>query len=74
MRLFTVPAAYRRHIEAAVAMAVADVGKDVERRSDEDVRIQRMAPVNDAFIDTTADGTLLIMVGVSNDEPTGTPQ
>ena len=69
MRTFSVPASYRRYVEGAIAMALADVGKDVERREDDDERIRAMAPVPDHMIDSHTGGRLLIVVGVSEEAP-----
>jgi hypothetical protein len=65
MRAFTVDARYRAYIESTLARAIADVINDVERREDEDPRIQRLATVPDQFIDPTEAGhALTILVSV----------
>lgn len=66
MQLFTCPAAYRRVVESAIALTLAEIGSDVSRRSDEDPRVQALAPVPDALLDPEATGLLLITVAVPN--------
>lgn len=62
MRTYSVPAAYRRHIESSIALAMAEVGADVKYREDEDPRVRRLAPVPDAMLEPRETGRLLIVV------------
>jgi hypothetical protein len=64
MRVFTCPAKYLAHVEATLALALAEIGRDVWFRDDEDARIRALAPVPDHLIDPEQTGTCLIMVGV----------
>jgi hypothetical protein len=67
MRLFTGPAAYRRYLEASLALALAEIKRDADRRADEDPRVQRLSTIPDRFIEAGDTGTLCIMVGVPNE-------
>lgn len=59
MRVFSVPAEYVRFIEASLAVAVADVQRDRARRA-----AGRKPTVADCFIDSSAAGNTIVMVGV----------
>jgi hypothetical protein len=65
MRLFTGPAAYRRYLEASLALALAEIKRDADRRADEDPRVQRLSTIPDRFIEAGDAGTLCIMVGAA---------
>jgi hypothetical protein len=67
MRLFTGPAAYRRYLEASLALALAEIKRDADRRADEDPRVQRLSTIPDRFIEAGESRTLCIMVGVPNE-------
>lgn len=63
MRVFTVPARYRILVEASIALAVADAGRDQKRRA------AGLPPtVRPTLTDPDAVGDLVIMVGVPNAE------
>lgn len=63
MRVYSVPAAYQRHVEASLAIAVAEVGSDVAFRADEDPRVQALAPVPAFLFDgTPAEGRTVVVV------------
>lgn len=62
MRTYSVPAAYRRHLEASLALAVAEVGRDTSRRSDEDPRVQALATVPDHYVEHDAPGRIVVAV------------
>lgn len=62
MRTYSCAAAYRRHVEASLALAVAEVGRDTARRSDEDPRVQALATINDCFVDPSAPGRIVVAV------------
>jgi hypothetical protein len=64
MRMFTVPASYAPFVEATLALALAEAGKDEKYREDDDPRVQRFRKVPDEQFDPTATGTLVVLVGV----------
>jgi len=65
--MFSCPARYRKFMEANIALLLAEIGRDVARRADEDPRIQAWATVPNHMIDTDQVGTCAILVGVSDD-------
>lgn len=62
MQTFSCAAAYRRHVEESLALAVADVGRDAGRREDEDPRVQALAWIDPAMIDPSAKGRIVVVV------------
>ena len=66
MHVYTLPAAYERHVHAALAMAVADAQKDQKYRADDDARLRRYTTVPDHLVDVSATGTLVVLIGVPN--------
>jgi hypothetical protein len=62
VRIFSIPASYRRAIEAHVALGVADVGRDVARRADDDERIRKWWTIPESMIDDRATGRVVIVV------------
>jgi hypothetical protein len=62
MRLLTVPAAYAAYVESELARIERETGLDADCRADEDTRVQRLALIPNAFVDPTAQGTLVIFV------------
>lgn len=59
---FSCAAAYRRHVVASLALAVAEVGRDTARRADDDPRVQRLAWIDPAMIDASASGVVVVAV------------
>lgn len=55
---FSFPASYKRAVEGALAMVLADIALDQKYRSDEDPRVQKFAKIPDAMIDPSATGIL----------------
>lgn len=47
MRTYSFPAHYRRYVEAELAIILARIGRDVNCRADEDVRVRALADVPD---------------------------
>lgn len=66
-RSFSCSGKYKRHIEAALAMAFADVRHDIACRADADPRVRRLAPVPDDRIDESESGDLLVLSLIPND-------
>lgn len=66
MRVFQCPAKYHRFIESAVALALADVKRDMDRRADDHPGVRALATVHDQYLDHDAAGTLTILVGVAD--------
>jgi hypothetical protein len=69
---FTFPASYRRAVEAALAIALADIARDQKYRSADDERIRQYASVPDALIDTTATGELTALLVETESNGNGT--
>lgn len=70
MRTFTCPAKYRRFVEAQLALAIAEVGRDIARRGQDehivrayDSLVSKRATIPEQFIDAEKGGDLLILVG-----------
>jgi len=59
MRVFSCPAKYQRFVESSIALALADIGRDVKRRAE-----GQRATVHRQFIDDAAEGELVVLVGV----------
>lgn len=67
--ILTLPAAYRRHFEAAILRALNEVRLDRELRDDEDARIRALAGVSDDLIDAAADGNIVVVISDSSHLP-----
>lgn len=69
----SVPARYRRHALAALALMAREAARDAEYRSETDTQVRRFAPVPDTLIDADATGMVTITVDVDPNapEPTG---
>jgi len=63
MREFKFPARYEQFLTATIALALAEVARDMKRRSDEDPRVQAMATVPSMLINATRPGDCSIIVG-----------
>jgi hypothetical protein len=70
-RRFECPAAYRRFVEGQLALTIAEVKRDMDRRDDDHPGIRSLATVPDQLIDNSQGGTLSILVSV--DAPTESP-
>ena len=66
--VFTCPAVYRAHVERELAILLAEIGRDVRNRADEDPRVQKLAPLPDEWLTLDEKGTAVIMVSVPNAE------
>lgn len=64
MRVFTVDAKYLGYVESTIAVTLAECGRDIDCRDDEDPRVRKLAPVPSQFIDHAKRGTATIIVGV----------
>jgi hypothetical protein len=62
MRVYVVPAAYRRYLESTIAAELRRIELDQQLRADEEPRIRKLATVPDQFIDAGAEGVTLVAV------------
>lgn len=67
MPAIVLPARYYPHVEEVLRRLEQEVARDIGYREDEDVRVQAFAPVLDPLIDTSLEGSLLIMLTVPNE-------
>lgn len=65
-RSFSIPAAYRRYVEAELVLVCDRLGRDADYRSDDDERIRKFAAVPDSLFDSNKRGAVLVVV---EDEP-----
>lgn len=69
---FSVPARYHAHVMGVLALLVSETARDAECRADDDVRIQKWAPVSDQHFDAAATGMVTITVEVDPTQPVPT--
>jgi hypothetical protein len=70
MRVFSVPAKYRAFVEAQIALTLAEVKRDIDRRDDDHPGVRALATVHNTFINNNQKGTLTILVGANDSEQT----
>jgi hypothetical protein len=73
MRIIECPAAYRRQMEERIETALAEIARDVDRRTDDDARIRALATVPDAMIDAGRPGTFRIWLSTTAEQVTAQP-
>jgi hypothetical protein len=62
--VYEVDARYRKFVEANLAITLADVARDMKRRSD------GLAPtIESCFIAPTAEGRIVVVLGEASDKP-----
>lgn len=70
MRAFIIPAQYRAYMESVIRTAEIQIRQDVDRRADDDPRVQKLATVPDQFITPDAKGSVTILLGAGDREST----
>lgn len=62
--VYEVDARYQKFVQATLAIALADVARDMKRRSD------GLAPtIENCFINPVAEGRIVVVLGEASDKP-----
>ncbi len=68
MRVFQCPGAYARFVVSSIAMTLAEIQRDMDRRSDDHPGVRALAPIPDVMIDPENTEHVAILIGGTDHE------